>query len=210
MLPNPHHLPPVRPQRPRHQPVPRLVPRQLRAPERPVLLRHRPMPGTPMPETAIHEHRHPFLPKHKIRLPEHPLIPPPPRDPLPPKPPRQRQLRRLVPPRPHPRHHLRPLLFGEDVSHAQSLVGLKTRPCSSTNIPSAFTVTSTTYSSHDVASSKSRSPSINSCKRVIMKSAISRCASNSVSKTQYFSGPLPTLPLTVGIEPWKKVSVNMQ
>jgi len=56
--------------------------------------------------------------------------------------------------------------------------------------PSGNTSTSTTYSSKVTASSKSRSPSMNSCSRVIMKSTISSCASRSVRKTQIRSNDL--------------------
>ncbi len=67
MLPDPHHPPPRLPQRPRHQPIPLPIPRQLLLPERFVRRRLRPMPRTPVPETPIHKHRHPLPPPNKIR-----------------------------------------------------------------------------------------------------------------------------------------------
>jgi hypothetical protein len=77
VLPNPHHAPALRPQRPPDQSIARLVRRQLLFPERAIVRRHVRVPRTRMPETAVHEHRQPQFPKHEIRLAEDLLVPPP-------------------------------------------------------------------------------------------------------------------------------------
>jgi len=147
MLPNPQHPPVGPPQRAVHPRVAGLVPRNLLEPKRRIPLGPRPVPGTPMPETAIHKHGQPRPGKYKIRT--HPKgrarhsvravfrlthdpgplhssfcilnsdfkVPSPPPNPVRPQQPRQRHLRLLVPAAANPRHHLRPLLFGKHIRH---------------------------------------------------------------------------------------------
>ena len=143
VLPDSQHPPAGPAQRPVHPPVPRHVRGEFLAPERPVSLRLRPMPGTPMPETPVHKHRQPQLGKNKVRTNckpraegresragnppalgarlstlDHQLhLPPPPRDPIRPEHPHQRQFRVRIPARPDARHNVAALGLGEHVRH---------------------------------------------------------------------------------------------
>lgn len=77
MLPDAQHPPPGFAERPRHQPVPRLIPRELLFPKGPVAFRHRRMLRAPMPETAIDEDDDPLPAKRKIRSADDRQMPPP-------------------------------------------------------------------------------------------------------------------------------------
>jgi hypothetical protein len=70
MLPNPHHPPPALAQGAVHEPIPRPVRRQFLAPKRTVGDRQIRMPGTAMPEAAIHKHGQPIAAKNEVRLAE--------------------------------------------------------------------------------------------------------------------------------------------
>ena len=76
-LPNPHHLPAIRPEDAGHQPVAILVYRQLAAPERRIGLGLGPVAGTPMPEATVHKDCQPCLQKNEIGFAEHVQMPPP-------------------------------------------------------------------------------------------------------------------------------------
>lgn len=67
VFPDPQHPPARAPQGARHERIPPLVRTELLLPERPVVLGFRPVLGTAVPETTIHEECEPCLPKHKIR-----------------------------------------------------------------------------------------------------------------------------------------------
>ena len=131
MFPQPQHLPAGAAQRACHQTVPRPVPRDFVPPKRRVGPRHPAVPGTPMPETAVHKHRQPPGAKEKIRTPEHPQIPPPARYAVDAEEPRQHQLRVPVPPAPDPAHDVRPFFWREDVCHNNARRGT---PASAANI----------------------------------------------------------------------------
>jgi len=117
MFPNAQHTPTGTAQRARHEPVARLVRRQLPSPERRVVPRLRRMAGAAVPETPVHEDRDAQLGENKIRLAEDRLLPAPAADALSAEEPNQSKLRVLVPAPTNPRHHFRPLGLGEGVSH---------------------------------------------------------------------------------------------
>ena len=72
-----------------------------------------------MPETAIHEHRQPPAPEHEIRLAEHPLPPPPPREPVPPEKDNEDKFCGAVAGAADAGHSFRTLRFSEEVYHQQ-------------------------------------------------------------------------------------------
>ena len=117
VFPDSEHPPALAAQGPADQAIAAFVGRQLALPESAMAGRDSGMFGAAMPETAIHEHRHPPLGENEIRPPKNRLMPPPPGDAMAPKEPHQGQFRVLVPARPDARHHLRPLRLGENVRH---------------------------------------------------------------------------------------------
>ncbi len=67
VFPDAQHPPAGLAQRPRHQPVPGLIARELRTPERRIALRLRGMQRTRVPKAAVHEDREPQLPEDEVR-----------------------------------------------------------------------------------------------------------------------------------------------
>jgi len=125
VLPNPKDAPACPAQGAVHQPVAGLVAGELLLPKRTVAGGLRAMPGTPMPETAVHKHCEPRLPENKIRFAEDFLIPPPSGDLIAPEKLCERYFRGLVATPTNQAHHFRTLRFGEDIRHAKVLRNLR-------------------------------------------------------------------------------------
>ncbi len=146
-LPNSNDAPAGFAQRSRHPLVALLIGQQLAPPEGAVVFRLCGVPGTPMPETTVHENRRARSAKNKIRpnrkpppaaFPLPPLhsafcilhfkfilpsafpdfqVPPPALDAMLAQQSCQRQLRLLVAAAANPRHHFGALRLGENISH---------------------------------------------------------------------------------------------
>ena len=139
VFPNTEDTPPCPAQGLVHKPVTGLVAGKFLLPKRTVAGGLRAMLGTIMPEAAIHKNREPRLPENKIRpntktgravLPRRRDIwaaqqrgptsnlnvPPPAGNFVPTQQFCQRQFRVLVPAPANPRHHLRPLRLGENIT----------------------------------------------------------------------------------------------
>ena len=96
MFPDPSHPPAPGAEKASDLPVARPITGELRPPERRIVLRLGGMPGTPVPETAVHKHRQPKPGKNKVRLARQRRTAPPTRDPFRSENLNQPQLRALV------------------------------------------------------------------------------------------------------------------
>ncbi len=127
VFPHAQHPPARAAERPRHPRIPPFVAENLPPPPRRPARRPGCVPRAAMPETTIHEERHPLPLEYKIR--PHPEtsdfgfrtpnfnLPSPAGDPVRAQQPRQRQFRVPVAATANPRHHLGPLRHGENISH---------------------------------------------------------------------------------------------
>ena len=118
MLPDPHDPPTLLAKCTRHQPVPRLVRRELPQPERPPRLRNGGVFRTEVPETAIHEYGDPLPSEHEIRPSRDSHMPTPTRNSVLPESPDEHKFGTLVPPSPYPGHDLGSFGLRKNVSHS--------------------------------------------------------------------------------------------